>query len=132
MSWQCYCELTSDGIPTRSSIKSIAAATGTDGTVLVVSNGDIREGIRVGVEEGVQKTKGTLPSLNALIVDQGDETSDNGSGARSSGHASVLAVLDYFHINTSSSDIGVSATILIIEAAGREVDTGVEIAIHST
>ena len=101
-----------DGIPTTHSRKTVGIA------ARVVTSSDIVEGLRVGVEPRVQESEGILALSDQPVVDEGDETGEDGGGAASSGDQRELLLPDEQAAIANGRDIGEGWSVPV-EQIGR-------------
>lgn len=108
-------------VPTSGGRESVSVATG------VASSRDVVErGRRGGVQEGVKETERGATGSNESVVDQRDDTAEDGARATSSCNQSGLALEDNLDVVTHSSDIG-EGTTTSVELAGVSVAECVQV-----
>jgi len=120
---------TSDGVPSLS-----ASETGPAARVLVVSLGDVVEGLGVLggslVDPGVEETKSGLACVELIVVEGRDDGGEGGSGGRSSTDALPCSSLQDGVANAESRHIRSSTSIAVVEAGGRQVGGAGEVGVH--
>ena len=99
--------LDTHGIPTTLSRETVGVA------ARVVTGGDVIERISVGVQEGVQESERGLALSDQPVVDEGDDTGEDGAGATRSGDKHRFLSLDDLDVVTNSSDIREGSSFII-------------------
>ena len=99
--------LNTHGIPTTLSRETVGVAAG------VATLGDVIEGMWVGVEEGVQESERGLALSDQPVVDEGDDTGEDGGGATRPCDQKQCLILYHHHVVANSSDVreGSSCTV---------------------
>lgn len=121
----------SHGVPSRSAIESILAASGgalASSAALVVTNSDVVEdgGIE-GVEERVEEAKGALTLGFSVSVNQGDHGAEDRGGGGSSGNLIVVSSNDHVVGVTEGSDVRVGTSSGVKHGSRREISSGAQI-----
>eukprot|EP00045_Choanoeca_perplexa_P016096 m.212747 g.212747 ORF g.212747 m.212747 type:complete len:507 (+) comp17168_c0_seq6:167-1687(+) len=88
--------------------------------------GHIIESFRMLVQDGVQEAKKGFASLEALVVKQGHNGSEGGTGSRRARHRLQDTINVGLEANTLSRDIRVSTAIVIVVLSGRQLGAGAE------
>jgi len=123
----------SDGIPSSGGEETVLAADGVccAGAAIVFSGGDvIEDALVVGTEriDGlVEETKRILSGRDTGVVDEGDEASEGGGGARGSRKAVSLAANDDLVVEAEEGDVGIATTALVVLVGRGEGDVGLEV-----
>ena len=91
-------------IPTTLSRETVGVA------ARVVTGGDVIERMSVGVQEGVQESERGLALSDQPVVDEGDDTGEDGGGATRSADRHHFLFQDDLDVVANSSDIGVGSS----------------------
>lgn len=114
---------TSDGVPTRSALESLAAVVGVDSLEGVSKDRGVL------VEQGVDETKGFLALGETVVVEEGDDTSPDGGGTRSSSDLAVLSVDNDLDVLADTGDIGVGTSVTVVEGSRGKGDSTVQVGV---
>lgn len=96
-----------------------------------VATGDVVEAaVEAGVESWVHEAQGALAVGDQSVVDEGQDTGGSGRGGRGAVDEDVAAGVDDDEVEALGGQIGVRATVLVVEA-GVEVADGVEVRVDS-
>ncbi len=92
--------MASNRIPSRAGRETVSAA------ARIVADSDIVEHIWVLVDDGVEEANGSLAALQALLVEQIDNGSEDGGRGRGTADTVCLVIPDGSQLETESRDIG--------------------------
>ena len=68
--------------------------------------GDIIKGLRISVQKGVQETEGVPAPSDQLVIEEGNNTGEDGARAAGTVHTIQRAIDDNSNVNTNGRDIG--------------------------